>query len=71
MVSGEDGVLNLDALEENAGNLPADSAVEVLDGANHAGFGDYGDQDGDGEAQITREQQQEITADLIEEMITR
>ena len=67
----EDGVLNLDALEKNADNLPADTSVEVLDGANHAGFGDYGDQDGDGEAQITREQQQEITADLIEEMITR
>ncbi len=65
----EDGILNLDALEQNAHNLPADTSVEVLDGANHAGFGDYGDQKGDGEARITQEEQQAITADLIEEMI--
>lgn len=34
-------------------------------GGNHAYFGNYGEQDGDGTAAITREQQQDITMDNI------
>ena len=42
------------------------STVElVLEGANHAGFGAYGPQEGDGEAAISRQEQQEKTVEAI------
>lgn len=40
--------------------LPATTTVIVIDGGNHAYFGWYGEQRGDGEASITREEQQAI-----------
>ena len=63
--------LHLDALDKAASNLPADTSVQIIEGGNHAGFGDYGEQKGDGEAQISRAQQQRITADLIRDLIGR
>ena len=42
----------------------------MIEGGNHAQFGDYGLQKGDGQAGISREEQQEITARLIEEMVS-
>ena len=38
------------------GNLPDDATFVEIPGANHASFGDYGRQSGDGEANITSEQ---------------
>lgn len=37
----------------------------VIEGGNHANFGNYGDQKGDGTATITREQQQRITVEEV------
>ena len=37
----------------------------VIEGGNHANFGNYGEQKGDGAATITREQQQQITVEEI------
>ena len=37
----------------------------MIDGGNHAQFGDYGEQDGDGKATITPEEQQRQTAEEI------
>ena len=37
----------------------------ILEGGNHAGFGLYGRQDGDGTAAITSQAQMEQTAKLI------
>lgn len=65
----EDGVLNRDALEKNAANLPANSTTTVIEGGNHAGFGDYGPQAGDGEATISAAEQWAETADLMEETV--
>ncbi len=45
--------------------------IVVIEGGNHAGFGNYGNQKGDGKATITREKQQEITADAIFDFINR
>ena len=53
----EDRVLNLDALEKARVNLPADATTVVVPGGNHAGFGDYGAQKGDGTASVTGERQ--------------
>jgi pimeloyl-ACP methyl ester carboxylesterase len=46
----------------------ADQVYEIKDG-NHAYFGDYGEQEGDGKARISRQQQQEETVNRIMEFI--
>lgn len=60
-----DGVLNRDKLSSNGRNLPDDSETHVIEGGNHAQFGNYGAQSGDGTATISTEQQQAETAKLI------
>lgn len=63
----EDGVLNQEKYRENKVNLP-DSAVEILvDGGNHACFGSYGEQEGDGATLISPEKQVEETVEQIVE----
>lgn len=64
-----DGVLNRDALQSNEANLPSDSVTEVIEGGNHAGFGDYGPQDGDGDCAIGVEQQWDVTASFMVDLI--
>ena len=64
-----DGVLNRDALEQNEPNLPEGAVTEVIDGGNHAGFGDYGPQAGDGESAIGAEAQWNETAQFVEGLI--
>lgn len=69
-VYGEaDGVINRAALASNAGNLPASAQTVAIEGGNHAGFGDYGAQAGDGAASISADEQQQRTAGLIAELI--
>ena len=65
----EDGVLNRDKLEQGRQYLPASALSEELAGGNHAQFGDYGPQRGDGTATISREEQTRWTVDRIEGMI--
>lgn len=64
----EDGVLNMEKYEKYRSNIPQMEEV-ILEGGNHAGFGGYGEQEGDNAAQINAEQQQQETADLIAEWI--
>lgn len=47
---------------------PADNVI-VIEGGNHAQFGNYGKQDGDGEATIPSYEQQAITAEAINNFI--
>ena len=63
-----DGVVNRDSLKKCTDTLPANS-VCVIEGGNHAGFGDYGTQSGDGEATILPDEQQERAAAAISEAI--
>ena len=43
--------------------------VVVIEGGNHAQFGNYGEQRGDAEAKITREQQQAETIEVVKQFI--
>lgn len=43
--------------------------VYVIEGGNHAQFGDYGFQKGDSEATISAEEQQDITVAIIQEFL--
>ena len=61
----EDGVLNRGRLEEGRRFAPGESEELVIDGGNHAQFGSYGAQRGDGEASIPPEEQWERAADFI------
>lgn len=65
----EDGVLNRDKLEQGRQYLPASALTEELPGGNHAQFGDYGPQKGDGTATVSREEQTRWAVDRIEGMI--
>lgn len=66
VVYGEnDQVLNREKLEQGAALLPHDALTLEVPGGNHAGFGDYGAQDGDGVSTITPDEQREQTADAV------
>ncbi len=65
MYGSNDQVLDLSAFNENAANLPANTAIQIIQGGNHANFGSYGTQKGDGTATIPAEEQQHITAEAI------
>ncbi len=65
VVGSEDGVLNRKQYEKQAANLPAATTEIVLKGGNHAFFGVYGPQKGDGEASLSNEEQIVRTADAI------
>lgn len=61
----EDGVMNMEKYREYLSNLPDDFTEVVIDGGCHAYFGMYGEQDGDGVARITNQEQISETAQLI------
>ena len=64
-----DGVMNRDKYGEYLINLPADLSETVIDGGNHAGFGMYGEQKGDGKATLTATEQIELTAEIIKNFV--
>lgn len=53
-------------LEDAEPLLPDTAERIVVEGGNHAYFGNYGEQEGDGTATISREQQQEEAVNAIE-----
>jgi len=68
LYGSEDGVLNRRNLEKALDLLPPNATVEQLHGGNHAYFGSYGGQKGDGKATITPEEQWDWTAERIGRM---
>lgn len=65
----EDKVLDKDAYNNAKPNFPKNFEEIVIDGGNHAYYGNYGDQSGDGKASITREKQQDNTVVAITEFV--
>lgn len=61
----EDGILNKKSYEESTKYWPAKSSEYIIKGGNHAQFGNYGNQSGDNDAKISREDQQEQTVKII------
>ncbi len=59
-----DGVMNHEKYAEYRANLPENTVEVVIPGGNHAQFGDYGPQKGDGQATISAQEQitQTVTA---------
>lgn len=65
LYGSEDQVLNREKLSESHGLMPADFMEFVIQGGNHAQYGDYGVQKGDGIATISPEEQRRTTVEKI------
>ena len=65
----EDEVVNMEKIEQGRELMPGDYEEFRIEGGNHAGFGDYGEQSGDGSATISGDEQRELTVTKIIEMI--
>lgn len=59
MRATKDDVANKNPDSDRAGNLPTDAVITTIEGGNHAQYGYYGPQIGDGVASIPREEQQQ------------
>ncbi len=67
----EDQVMDAEKVAEYRSNLPANTIEETILGGNHAQFGRYGEQDGDGQAEISIEEQLNNTITSIHEFISQ
>ena len=61
----EDGILNMDKVINGREYAPTGYTETVIDGGNHAQFGNYGEQRGDGNAAVSPEEQQEQAVSSI------
>jgi hypothetical protein len=57
-----DGLATIEKIDNSRDFLPTDTKYVLIEGGNHAQFGYYGPQNGDLEADISREKQMEIIA---------
>ena len=65
ILASEDEVLDSAQVEENRPLLPDDAVEVIIEGGNHAQFGSYGLQEGDGEASISEIEQQQAVIDAV------
>ena len=66
-----DGVMNKELYDKRLVWNPADFEEHVIPGANHAQYGDYGEQPRDNDASISAEEQQSRTAEIILDWLSR
>jgi pimeloyl-ACP methyl ester carboxylesterase len=66
-----DEVVDREVWDEGLERLPAVTRTVMIAGGNHAWFGHYGEQPGDGAATISREEQQRLTVDAVVELLGR
>lgn len=65
----EDMIVNMEKIEQGRELMPSAYEEFQIDGGNHSGFGDYGEQSGDGTASISSDEQRAQTVTKIMEMI--
>jgi dienelactone hydrolase len=70
VIGDADRVVDRETWEAAAERLPADTVTITIEGGNHAQFGDYGDQPGDGVAGLSAEDQQAKTVGAIAELLS-
>ncbi len=71
LYGSEDGVMNREKYADCVKNLPAGFTEVILAGGNHAQFGVYGAQDGDGVAKMTNKDQITATAQEITKFVKK
>lgn len=62
----EDGLATGEKIEDKMNLLPSDTHYVEIEGGNHAGFGNYGVQKGDGEATISSDAQQKAVIKFVD-----
>lgn len=70
LYGSEDQVLAMDKVKEGREKIAGEYKEVCLEGGNHAWFGDYGKQKGDGEATISHEKQWQQAAEEIMKFMT-
>ena len=65
LVAQNDEVMDWDSFEARKTNLPASTEYVTIEGGNHAQFGYYGPQRGDGEASISPKRQHELSVEAF------
>ena len=65
----EDGVMNRPTYQASRYNWPDNAVEAIIEGGNHAQFGDYGFQPGDNPATISQEEQQAQTCEILLDMV--
>ena len=65
----EDKVMNKKEFDKNQTYLPNEHTIKVIEGGNHANYGYYGKQKGDGVATISREQQIDLTISYVKDFV--
>lgn len=69
-ISGsQDGLSTPQKIAAAADRLPADATFVEIDGLNHAGFGDYGDQPGDGQATVSDAKVRSVITSRVESFL--
>lgn len=63
--ASNDGLATPAKIEQNKAYLPPDTRYHVIEGGNHAQFGEYGKQDKDGQASLSAAMQQAETAKVL------
>lgn len=69
ITASNDGVLDQETFNATRAMLPLDTRFVTIGGGNHAGFGDYGDQPGDGQATISPEDQWHLVVRYVLECL--
>lgn len=69
IIGSNDGLIDKEAYQNGKDYLPDSTLFHTIKGGNHAGFGDYGNQDGDKPASILPEEQQKKTVQLLTEWL--
>jgi dienelactone hydrolase len=64
-----DGLATREKIDASIPLLPSDTIWKPIDGGNHGQFGWYGNQAGDNQAIISREEQQKQTVDAIDSFL--
>ncbi len=64
-----DGLVTAVQIEDAQLRLPPSSRVVLIEGGNHAGFGSYGEQRGDGRSSLPEGEQTAIAAEAVTELL--
>ncbi|RQW22616.1 alpha/beta hydrolase [Bacillus sp. C1-1] len=68
--ASEDGLSTPEKIEANSENLPKTTDFIEIEGGNHAYFGIYGEQSGDGVATLSVAEQQKAIIEIVDSWIT-
>ena len=71
LVGSRDQVIDMDKVAEGRQYAPENYEEDVIEGGNHAQFGSYGRQKGDGIPSITPQQQRHETIDRIMDFVNK